>query len=232
MLDWLLAFYLLLILPTKQMWQSFHRKTKPAQARTTGYRKNTVKMVILLAMLCLACWQAGRGPAALGLDIPVSMAGMWGLGIAGILLVALYVSANVSTSRFDGAQRQEMLERIKSNDHMPRTGRELAGFVPMIALVSTGWELLYRGFLLLLLTPLVGAAAAIILAALAYGLAHGYEKKSQLVGSIVSAFLFTLAFYYTQSLWWLILLHIGLPLFGAVNVVAVSRGEQPGAAGT
>jgi membrane protease YdiL (CAAX protease family) len=96
----------------------------------------------------------------------------------------------------------------------------------MVVLVSLGWELLYRGFLLMLLTPVTGAATAIILAALAYGIGHGYEKPSQLIGSIVSAFLFTLAFYYTQSLWWLILLHIGLPLFGAINVVKACRSGE------
>ncbi|NHZ93265.1 CPBP family intramembrane metalloprotease [Massilia sp. CCM 8733] len=230
MLDWLLAAYLLIILPCTQMWRSFYQKGKPVQARTAGYRKTVVQMIGLLAVLVASCWQAGRGPAALGLDMPVSRTGMWGLGMTVLLLVALYVGNKLYTSRLDSARRKDVLDQIKANEKMPRTPRELAEFVPTVVLVSTGWELLYRGFLLMLLTPLTGAVGAIILAALAYGIGHGYEKKSQLLGSIVSALLFTLAFYFTQSLWWLILLHIGLPLFGAISVVTAYRGETPACA--
>ena len=230
MLDWLLAFYLLIIMPCTQMWRSFHQKDKPVLARTAGYRKFAGKMLILLAVLGVSCWQAGRGPAALGLDIPLSTAGAWGLVATVILLVAIFVGNKWFTSRLDNAKRQDLSEKIRANDKMPRSGRELAAFLPMVILIGAGWELLYRGFLLLLLTPVVGAAVAIILSALAYGIGHGYEKKSQFIGSIVSAFLFTLAFYFTQSLWWLILLHIGLPLFGAISVVAAYRVENPAGA--
>ncbi|HEX8613589.1 MAG TPA: CPBP family intramembrane glutamic endopeptidase [Telluria sp.] len=226
MLDWLLAFYLLMILPCTQMWHSFYRKGKPLQARTTGYRKTAAKMAVMLALLAVSCWQAGRGLGALGLDIPVSTAGLWGLAITVLLLMGLYVGNKLVTSRLDSARRKDMLAQAKANEKMPRTARELAEFAPMVVLVGVGWELLYRGFLLMLLTPVLGSAAAVILAALAYGIGHGYEKTSQLIGSIVSAFLFTLAFYFTQSLWWLILLHIGLPLFGAISVVAAYRGEK------
>lgn len=225
MLDWLLAFYLLIVMPCMQMWRSFHQKDTAAPARTAGYRKMTGKMLVLLALLACSCWQAGRGPAALGLDVPLSAAGMWGLAIALVLLLALFVGHKWYASRLDDARRKRMFKEIKSNKMMPRSARELAEFAPAVVLVSVGWELLYRGFLLLLLTPVVGTAGAIVLAALAYGFGHGYEKTSQLVGSIVSAFLFTLAFYFTQSLWWLMLLHAGLPLFGAISMVAACRDD-------
>jgi membrane protease YdiL (CAAX protease family) len=70
-----------------------------------------------------------------------------------------------------------------------------------------GWEILYRGFLLWFLSPYIGIAGAICLASFAYGLARGYQGRRQLVGSIASAFAFTVAFAITRSLWWLMLLH-------------------------
>ncbi|RSZ60722.1 CPBP family intramembrane metalloprotease [Massilia atriviolacea] len=227
MVDWLLAFYLLIVLPCTQMWKSFYRKDRPLRARGAGQWKSAAKMLVMLAVLGLSCWQSGRGAAALGLDMPVSAAGKWGLGFAALLFAGLYLGQKLYASGLDGVRRAQMLKQIRENDKMPRSPRELAAFVPVVVLVGAGWELLYRGFLLMLLTPVAGTAGAVILSALAYGIGHGYEKKSQFIGSIVSAFLFTLAFYFTQSLWWLIVLHIGLPLYGAISVVAAYRDHKP-----
>ncbi len=64
---------------------------------------------------------------------------------------------------------------------------------------------------------------SVLLPALAYGVAHGYRGRTRFIGSIVSALLFTLGFVLTRSLWWLILIHIGLPLFGAFAQQRLSR---------
>lgn len=77
--------------------------------------------------------------------------------------------------------------------------------------MTAGWEILYRGFILLL-TPNTGLPIAITISALAYGIAHGYRSPKQLIASIVSAFAFTIAYALTHSLWWLIVIHAGLPL--------------------
>ena len=83
---------------------------------------------------------------------------------------------------------------------MPRTGTELWQFMLMTFVLGAGWELLYRGFLLLVLAPMAGIAGAVILSSLAYGLAHGYQGPKQLAASIASAFVFTIGFALTQSL--------------------------------
>jgi membrane protease YdiL (CAAX protease family) len=82
-------------------------------------------------------------------------------------------------------------------------------------------QLLYRGFLMLVLTP-----GAVILAALAYGAGHGYKSRGQFAGSIVSAFLFTIGYVLTGSLWWLMLLHMGLPLFGLISSSRARKAAQ------
>jgi hypothetical protein len=42
---------------------------------------------------------------------------------------------------------------------------------------------------------------------------HGYQGVGKMAASIVSALLFTLAYVLTGSLWWLMLLHVLLPLY-------------------
>jgi len=92
--------------------------------------------------------------------------------------------------------------------------------------VTGGWEVLYRGFLLLVLTPVIGLPLAIAASALAYGIGHGYENPKQLIGSIISAFFFTIAYAWTQSLWWLILVHVFIPLSTIPAVMRAQR-RQP-----
>jgi membrane protease YdiL (CAAX protease family) len=46
-------------------------------------------------------------------------------------------------------------------------------------MLGAGWELLYRGFLLLVLTPSIGAWGAVAVSGLSYGAAHGYKNPKQ-----------------------------------------------------
>ena len=77
-----------------------------------------------------------------------------------------------------------------------------------------GWEVLYRGFLLFYLQPYVGLAGAVFVSAIVYGAAHEFRSWSQSAASIAAAFSFTIGYALTDNLWWLILLHTGLPLVG------------------
>jgi hypothetical protein len=46
---------------------------------------------------------------------------------------------------------------------------------------------------------------------------------TQLIASILSAFVFTVAYALTQSLWWLMVIHAGLPLTAVAAVLRQGR---------
>lgn len=73
------------------------------------------------------------------------------------------------------------------------------------------------------LHPITGLSGAVVIAALAYGAAHGFKTAKQFVASIVSALAFTVGYAMTSNLWWLMLLHIGLMLLGALASRALTR---------
>ena len=104
--------------------------------------------------------------------------------------------------------------QVKGNDLLPESARDIRLFMLFVLMVGFGWEVLYRGFLLLYLPPHIGLPGAVVTAALAYGLAHGIKSRGQVIGSIIAAFAFTIGYVLTQNLWWLIILHVGLPLIG------------------
>lgn len=83
--------------------------------------------------------------------------------------------------------------------------------------------MLYRGYLWWILAPLLGSVGAVLVMGLSYGLAHGYRGRGALAASVVSALLFAAAYALTHSLWWLIVIHTGLPLVG----LRVRRSSTP-----
>lgn len=99
---------------------------------------------------------------------------------------------------------------------MPETDRDLRLFLITAVAISSCWELLYRAYLLWLLEPSFGVIVAVLASALAYGSAHGWHGARAFAGSLVAALAFTVAYAFTRSLWWLMLVHAGLPVIAAL----------------
>jgi len=221
------ALYLVVILPGQKLWQSLQPGTEPKRSRLAAYRASIVRIVILLAILATLMWWSARPAAALGLALPLSTAGAWGV-IAAAMLVAIMSGGGWLWERnLQGeklAQYQAKME--KASTSMPQTKQELNAFLLLSVFIGCGWELLYRGFLMMVLTPVTGMPTAVALAAIAYGAAHGYLSRSQFIGSIVSAFLFTIGYVLTGSLWWLMLLHTLLPVHAATSYYRQKRSME------
>jgi membrane protease YdiL (CAAX protease family) len=235
MLDFILASYLLFVLPGTQLWKSLRaKKSAPeppvAAARKARFFKNLLFILMpVIAMAVLLAW-SGRGPGAIGLDIPVSTAGRWGLFIIALLFVAGWVGTLIWERTLNEEKTAKYHADLRALEHIPKTRNELWGFLLLTICMGIGWELLYRGFLMLVLPPLTGTAGAVILSAVAYGVGHGYSNPKQFVGSIVSAFLFTIAYVLTNSLWWLMLLHVLLPLLGICTAyIALNKAPRTAA---
>ena len=240
MLDMLFALYLLMYLPATKLWSSTRKnKGDIKNSRMHGYQKTIASMTVrLLALWMISRW-SGHTARALGLDMPVSVSGMWGLLFAVLLLGSLAAQALWSGRNMSERQRESALDRMRSEEMLPRTYAELSMFCFVAVCIGAGWEILYRGFLMLVLTPLVGNAIAVILSAVAYGAGHGYSNPKQFSLSIVSALVFTIAFVSSHSLWWLMLIHTGFgflfvvisfKLFNALEfpeVATPDRADQP-----
>lgn len=215
MLDHLLAVLLLLAVPVRGLWRSRVIQTSP-EPKINRYVA-TIGMVGVLLSLLIVDWViSGRLATSLGLGAPTSTRALAGLGITSVLIVLALVVRPKSSSGRKGMEqaRRELL---------PETSNEVRLFLLLAVAVGFGWEVLYRGFLLFYLQPHIGLAGAVIVAALAYGLAHGFKGWGQFAGSIVAALAFTIGYAETGNLWWLILLHTALPLLG----LFASRSRRP-----
>lgn len=231
LLDPALAFYLVLILPGMHLWRSLRPADGPKRPRPQRYLATIRQIALLLLALALVCWWGGHSLPELGLGMP-STVGLWALAAALAILLALHYYGSRQMHKMDPAKRAEAIEKIRHEEGMPRTPEELRLFMLLALCIGAGWELLYRGFLVMALTPWIGIWGAAAVAAVAYGAAHGYRNARQFIGSIAMSLLFTVGYVLTQSLWWLMLLHVGLPLMTAISHLKIRNEEtaEPAAA--
>lgn len=222
-LDQIFVAYLVLLTPAWALWRSLRSRGEPARDDTDPAAKDrrfwkNVRLVglPLLALWALFAW-TGRPATLLGLDIPVSSSGLWGIATVCVLMAAVIVGTMVWERRLNALKTAQYHAKLRNAGILPGSRRELVQFVLLMILMGTGWELLYRGYLMLVLPPAIGTQAAVAMAALAYGAGHGFSNWKQFVGSIVAAFLFTIGYVFTGSLWWLMLLHVSLPLTGMIS---------------
>jgi membrane protease YdiL (CAAX protease family) len=220
-LDLALLAYLLIVLPGLQLHASLGA-VKSERTRLSRYIVTSLRIFVLLALLATDWWWMGRSAAALGIGTPVNALGQLGLAADFVLVVgcALYAWR---MSRRDPSKLAKQRVDLEGEKLFPETPVETAWLVAMMLLIGAGWELLYRGYLIWALAPAAGIAGAVIVASLAFGVGHGFQSWSRFLGSIVSAFAFTLAYVLTGSLWWLMIVHIVLPLFGLASYRIAAR---------
>lgn len=225
MIELVLAAFLVLVLPARAMWKTLRGAPASPPNRSARYLRTSGLIAILLLVLGGAWWWSGRPWGVLGFDFPLSVRGETGLGISLLLISLMLAIAHISERRLSEEKRAAQKAKLARNELLPRTAGELRGFLLLALLVGAGWEVLYRGFLLWFLSPLVGVVAAVCVAAAAYGAAHGYKSGGQFIGSIVSAFVFTSAFAVTHSLWWLMLVHTFFAVYGGLTSYRMFRGN-------
>ena len=167
------------------------------------------------ALVILAWWKAGRPLSALGLDVPVGIPGRVGL-IIDVGIVGYYL-ASVQFSRRTRSQlvaTRDRLRRLGSYDMLPKTPGEFAVFPVAAVAGSICEELLYRGFLIGVLTPRLGMAGAVLSSAVLFGLGHAYQGWIGVARTTVIGCAFGVAFAQTHSLWWLLIAHASANLSG------------------
>ena len=216
MLDHILAILLIAVIPARALWRSRARPAAP-RAKSARYRETIAMVAGLLGLLAINWVATGRTVEALGLAVPSTMPALTCFGVTLTLLVVLAITIAmrpaVSTDTAGGA----------ALDMLPETPAEFRLYAVFTVVAGFGWELLYRGFLLRYLSPQIGLPAGVAVAALAYGVGHGFKSAKQFVVSLISAFAFTIGYALTANLWWLIALHIGLPVIG----ILASRRYEP-----
>ena len=221
--DVALVAFLVLAFPALQIASTLRPKPKAPRSLTRRYLRSGAILGVPLIVLAIDWLGSGRGAAALGLALPPPFRGQIGLWIAVFAVVVLTLMTIVQSSTRDPRKLEAMRAQMKAGGLSPETPRELAlGFVYAF-IVGCGSEVLFRGFLLWAFIPLAGLAGAVAIAALAYGIGHGFRNRRQALIAVLSAVAFTLAYALTLSLWWLMAIHTFAALQASWSGYRLSR---------
>lgn len=174
-------------------------------------------MLILFA----ANWRmSGRAAAALGLGAPTTTPAVVGPAVAAALLAMMGAMVRRRSSAVGGDVEQTR------RDLLPEPPGKSRLFLLLSVAVGFGWKVLNRSSLLFYLEPRIDLAAGVIAAAVAYGVADGFEGWGRLAASIAAALAVTIGYAATSNLWWLILLHTVLALLGLSPIGREARIEH------
>ena len=136
----------------------------------------------VLVALVIGLWSSERRPwRLLGLEPPADWRLYAGLGI-GIFIAAMLLRQNVKVRRLPADRLQRLLPRFAGLEFMaPRSVGDYRWFLALSCTAGVCEELLYRGFLTWVVASYTGAAVALVVVSLAFGLAHAYQGRMGIV---------------------------------------------------
>lgn len=227
--DLLFALYLLVYFPLSNIWHIARKRPAKAPLPPFQWYWRQGRMALgLLVVLGVVMWLGHHTLADVGLGFPRSPAAVAGLAIAAGILLAAHVAGKWMERRMTPEKRADQEAKLRDMPIvMPRTPLETVAYCVTMAGMMAAWEVLFRGYALLVLTPVTGLPGAVAIAAISYGAGHGYKSAGQFFGSIAMAFAFTIGYALTGSLWWLIVLHAAAPLSMLFVMRKVHAGRTP-----
>ena len=172
-LDLALLLYLCAIFPALQLRNSLRARAKPARPVLRRHFLSIIMVGSPLLVLA-ADWRLTERPAgALGLGIPISLLGQIGFALAAVLIFGLIVAAQRANT--DPEKLAAYRVRLDEAGMLMRSPREFTLFVFLALLIGCGSEILFRGYLLWVVAPIIGVPGAVVVATLAYGIGHGFR---------------------------------------------------------
>jgi membrane protease YdiL (CAAX protease family) len=200
----LLVAFLVVVFPIWDRREARRLKTSAdPDVRVKSYQK-TIGWQLAASALLLATLPARLlfTPPATLQELGVKITARELMPVVGGLLIGAVLP--VLLTRRKGAAAKPMPQLAAIDFILPRGRRERAWFAAMCVVVGVCEEIIFRGFLVRFLAgpPLaLGVAAGVGVAALIFGIDHGYQGIVGIVSTGVLALVFTALFFIGGSLW-------------------------------
>lgn len=157
-------------------WPSHVRKVAAGEpdARVRMFGITLLEQWAMTGALAVLWFATSRPASALWLTIPTG----WRLAVgAGVpILYVVLMTLQVPKIARSEAIRTRLRDRLESlRPLLPHRPVEWHWFVPLSITAGICEEVLFRGFLVWLLTPMLGLYGAALLSVVVFGLAHGYQ---------------------------------------------------------
>jgi membrane protease YdiL (CAAX protease family) len=213
------------------LWRTFLKESPldATKARHTLWLRGALLMWAASGLV-LGLWiTTGVPMSSVGLGLPEGWR-LWAPLALGGAVVALQVNSAIKLTRL-AAPSEKLRGQLSSVAPItPRTASELPAFFGVSLTAGFCEEVLFRGFLIWVLQPVVGLWIAVALAALLFGAVHAYQGVAGVIRTGLFGLLFTAIVLLTRSLWPAIVLHAAVDAMGGVIAWLVLRDPAPKAA--
>jgi len=206
------------------VWQGFLRQSRvdATKARHVLWLRGALLMWAATAVVLWLWISTGVPLLSVGLGLPDGWR-LWAPLAATIAFAALQIHTALKLAR-----RPVPNDQLRAQLHgvaaiIPRTSSELPAFFAVSLTAGVCEELLFRGFLIWVLQPLVGLWFAAALSVVLFGAAHAYQGLAGVIRTGLLGLVFTAVVLLTQSLWPAILLHVIGDALGGVIAWLVLR---------
>ena len=232
-LQWLVLGLVLVMIASDHfvLWRAFNKEARvdATKARHALWLRGALLMWAA-AGLVLWLWIATGVPvASVGLGLPAGWR-LWGPLVFGGAFVALQARGAVKLSRPAAPSDKLRAQLGGVAPIFPRTAQELPAFLGVSVTAGFCEEVLFRGFLIWALQPLVGLWLAVALAALLFGAAHAYQGVAGMIRTGLIGLVFTAIVLLSGSLWPAIVLHAAVDAMGGLTAWLILRDPAPKAA--
>lgn len=206
---------LLVALPAWTLRQAVALRDIDELPRIPVYLSSIFALIVLAGLTAAAAAAAHFERATLGITaLPLPSALLWAaLTTAGAIAYALLCRA------------LGMRETATTLRLLPRTRADKAGFTALSLAAGLFEEFVYRGFLIAALLVATGSLPlAILLAAAAFGLVHGYQAPGGILRAAILGLVLTVPFVVTGSLVPGVIAHAGYDVIMGVALGDYLRG--------
>ena len=210
------------------VWQAFIRQSQvdAAKARHALWLRGALLMWAA-SILVLWLWIATGVPmSSVGFGLPEGWR-LWVPLAATIAFAALQGSSAIRVARLPVPSEKLRMQLGGVAAISPRAASELPAFFGVSLTAGFCEELVFRGFLIWALQPLVDLWFAALLSALLFGAAHAYQGMAGVIRTSVLGLVFTAIVLLTRSLWPAIVLHAVVDAMGGVIAWLILRDPVP-----
>ncbi len=217
-IDHILVLLIGVVLPIRSVKaQSLLKKVSfTPKMKTRLYIGNSISLWFMAILLGVVNWFMGRSPVDFGLHWPpetMNQYAWWAL--AGFIL--LYGADLIYETAFPKSRENTVKEWQENIPFLPASFPEFLRFIPLAITAGICEEFIFRGYFITYFYNLLGsdnAYWAIFIPTLIFAVVHQYQGRKAVIKIFFMAIFFGLIYYYTGSLWQVMLIHFVVDLIG------------------
>ncbi len=227
--EWL-VFVFIVAMPMYSLWESDKSKRAVLEGRKTKLRMYYESILFLWAptLLLLGLITVNIVPAdKLGLLWYGNWPNLIGLGL--VILVASYMLWHLYGLYQDPQKVEQLREPMQTHNWMmPSNAHELRWFTLGVSL-SAGIceELLFRGFLLAILSQSLDLFSSLLVSSVMFGLCHVYQGWFNVLRTAIIGLILGCVYLLTESLFVVIALHALVDIYGGFIGYLVNKSPHP-----